>query len=59
MEEVSKLPLEEAKVSELPLEEVLGEALGWKECAAVLEIARRESESEELQRCWMSELEKL
>ena len=47
-EEVSKLPLEEVEVSELPSEEALGEALGWKEHAVVLEIARRGLEAEEL-----------
>ena len=41
LEVVSKLPSEGAEVLELPLEEVLGKALGWKEHAAVLEIARR------------------
>ena len=48
LEEVSELPLEEAKVSELPLKEVLGEVLGWKEHVAVLEIAGRDLEQEEL-----------
>ena len=32
-EEVSGLPLEEVEVLEQPLEGVLGEVLGWKECA--------------------------
>ena len=41
LEVVSELPSEGAEVLELPLEEVLGKALGWKEHAAVLEIARR------------------
>ena len=59
LKEVSKLPLEEVEVSELPSEKVLGEALGWKECMAMLEIARRGLESKELQRCQRSELEKL
>ena len=36
MEEVSKLPLEEAEVSEQPSEGVLGEVLGWKECMVVV-----------------------
>ena len=44
LKEVSELPSEEVEVLELPLEEVLGEVLGWKECAAVLEITRRDSE---------------
>ena len=44
MEEVSKLPSEEAEVSEQPLEEVSGEVLGWKECVVVLGIAGRGSE---------------
>ena len=48
--EVSKLPSEDAEVSEQPSEEVSGEVSGWKECAAVLEIAGRGLEQEELQR---------
>ena len=48
LEEVSKLPSEEAEVSEQPLEEVLGEVLGWKEHVVVLGIAGRGSESEVL-----------
>ena len=35
-EEISKLPSEEAEVSEQALEEILGEVLGWKECMVVL-----------------------
>ena len=42
--EVSKLPLEEAEVSEQPLEKVSGEVLGWKEHVVVLGIAGRGSE---------------
>ena len=38
-EEVSKLPSEEAEVSEQPLEGVSGEGLEWKECAVVLGTA--------------------
>ena len=41
LEEISKLPLEEAEVLEQPLEEVLGEVLGWKERMVVLGIVRR------------------
>ena len=48
MEEVSKLPLEEAEVLEQPLEGVLGEALGWKEHVVVLETAGRGLEYEVL-----------
>ena len=44
LEEISKLPLEEAEVSEQPLEEVSGEVLRWKECVVVLGIAGRGSE---------------
>ena len=39
--EVSRLPLEEAEVSEQPLEEMSGEGLEWKECAVVLGTAGR------------------
>ena len=42
--EVSKLPLEEAEVSEQPSEGVLGEGLEWKECAVALETTGRGSE---------------
>ena len=41
LEEISKLPLEEAEVLEQPLEEVLGEVRGWKERMVVLGIVRR------------------
>ena len=41
LEEVSKLPSEEAEVSEQPLEGVSGEGSEWKERAAVLGTARR------------------
>ena len=41
LEEVSKLPLEEAEVLEQPSEGVSGEVLGWKECAVVLGTAGR------------------
>ena len=41
MEEVSRLPLEEAEVLEQPLEGVSGEVLGWKEHVVVLGIAGR------------------
>ena len=40
-EEVSRLPLEEAEVSEQPLEEMSGEGLEWKECAVALGTAGR------------------
>ena len=39
LEEVSKLPSEEAAVSEQPLGEVSGEVLGWKEHMVVLGTA--------------------
>ena len=42
--EVLELPLEEVEVLGQPLEGVLGEALGWKECAVVLGTVRRGSE---------------
>ena len=42
--EVSKLPLEEAEVSEWPSEGVLGEGSEWKERAVVLGTAGRGSE---------------
>ena len=48
MEEDSKLPSEEAEVSEQPLEEVSGEVLGWKEHIVVLGIAVRGLEQEKL-----------
>ena len=41
MEEVSKLPLEEAEVSEQSSEGVLGEVLGWKEHTVELWTAGR------------------
>ena len=44
LEEISKLPLEEAEVLEQPSEGVSGEVLGWKECAVVLGTAGRGSE---------------
>ena len=40
-EEVSRLPSEEAEVSEQPSEGVLGEGLEWKEHAVVLGAAGR------------------
>ena len=43
LDEISKLPLEEAEVSEQPLEEISGEVLGWKEPMVVLWIAGRGS----------------
>ena len=39
--EVSRLPLEEAEVSEQPLEGVLGEVLEWKEHVVALGTAGR------------------
>ena len=42
--EVSKLPLEEAEVSEQPSEGMSGEGSEWKECAVVLGTAGRGSE---------------
>ena len=42
--EVSKLPSEEAEVSEQPLEGVSGEGSEWKEHAVVLGTAGRGSE---------------
>ena len=41
LEEVSKLPLEEADVLEQPSEGVLGEVLGWKERTVELWTAGR------------------
>ena len=41
LEGVSKLPLEEAEVSEQPSEGVLDEGLEWKECAVVLGMTGR------------------
>ena len=41
LEEVSKLPSEEAEVSEQPLEEVSGEVLGWRGHVVVLGITGR------------------
>ena len=42
--EVSRLPLEEAEVSEQPLEGVSGKGLEWKECVVALGTAGRGSE---------------
>ena len=43
-EEVSRLPLEEAEVSEQSSEGMLGEGSEWKECAVALGTAGRGSE---------------
>ena len=43
MEEISKLPLEEAEVLEQPSDGVLGEASGWKERAVALGLLERNS----------------
>ena len=42
--EVSRLPSEEAEVSEQPSEGMSGEGSEWKECAVVLGTAGRGSE---------------
>ena len=41
LEEISKLPFEEAEVLEQPSEGVSGEVLGWKECVVALGTAGR------------------
>ena len=42
--EVSKLPSEEAEISEQPSEGVSGKGSEWKECTVVLGTAGRDSE---------------